>query len=292
MIVREALGRVEALAPAKLNLFLEVLGKRSDGYHEIETLMVATDWYDTLRFEDDESGEITLDCDDPGLPTGEENLVVRAALALKRAAGCPRGARISLTKTIPSGAGLAGGSSDAAATLRALDRLWGLEASDEALNSLAGAIGSDVAFFLGGPAAVCRGRGERVEPLDCPRPLSFVVLAPRFGVSTASVYRNLTPPETPRPIGAVQKALKEGDVEALGSGLFNRLQPVAEAIEPRLGPVREALEASGPSFEGHLMSGSGSAYFGLCRDDDAAGHAARRLERLGLGRVRVVTCGP
>ena len=106
------------------------------------------------------------------------------------------------------------------------------------------------------------------------------------------MYRRLIPPERPRPIGAVLGALADRDNRALGVGLFNRLQPVAEALEPALGRVREALANLGPSTDGHLMSGSGSAYFGLCRDLDAATSAARDLEGPGLGRVRVVTCGP
>src|SRR5258708_30111470 len=127
MIVRPVAGGVEAIAPAKLNLFLEVLGKRADGYHEIESLMVAVDLYDTLTFLDEPSGRITLRCDDPSLPTGPENLVVRAAERLKVETGCRRGAMIDLHKAIPAQAGLAGGSSDAAAAREALDRLWNLQ---------------------------------------------------------------------------------------------------------------------------------------------------------------------
>lgn len=283
---------VECLAPAKLNLFLEVLGKRPDGYHEIETLMVAVDLFDTLRVKDDPSGRITLRCDDPTLPTGRENLVVRAAERLKVEAGRRRGAAITLSKSIPAQAGLAGGSSDAAATLAALNQLWDLKVPGDRLDVLAGEVGSDVAFFRHGPAAVCRGRGERVQSVNLTVPLHFVLVCPLKGVSTADAYRQLTPPDRPRPIEPVREALALGDTQALGRGLFNRLQPVAETLEPSLARVREALTTLGPLLDGHLMSGSGSAYFGLCRDFDAAGHAARQLATLGLGTVRVVTCGP
>ncbi len=292
MIVRSIAGGVEALAPAKLNLFLEVHGRREDGYHEIESLMVATDLFDTLRFIDDPSGRIELSCDDPGLSTGPENLVVMAAERLKAATGCRRGARIDLRKAIPAQAGLAGGSSDAAATLAGLDRLWDLGTSPGQLDDLAASIGSDVAFFRQGPCAVCRGRGEVVEPFPLPGSLHFVLVCPPSGVSTAAVYRKLTPPERPRPIGAILEALAAGDLAAVGRDLFNRLQPVAESLEPTLGAVRDALAGLGPSLDGHLMSGSGSAYFGLARDPDAAEDAASRLGSLGLGRVRVVSCGP
>jgi 4-diphosphocytidyl-2-C-methyl-D-erythritol kinase len=292
MIVRPVADGVEVLAPAKLNLFLEILGRRPDGYHELESLMVAVDLHDTLRFAVDPSGAITLRCDDPTLPTGRENLVVRAAERLKAESGCPLGATIELTKAIPAQAGLAGGSSDAAATLVALDRLWDLRLPPGRLDALAGEIGSDVAFFRHAPAAVCRGRGERVESLSLSRALHFVLVCPPIGLSTADVYRNLRPPERPRPIGPVVRALVAGRPDALGRSLFNRLQPVAERLQPALERVRDELARLGPSLDGHLMSGSGSAYFGLVRDRDAADDAARRLETLGLGRVRVVTCGP
>ena len=293
MIVRDAgHGGVEVLAPAKLNLFLEILGKRPDGYHELESLMVAVDLFDTLTFVDDPSGEIRLTCDDPALPTDSANLVVQAAARLKAATGVDRGVSIALRKAIPARAGLAGGSSDAAATLVALDRLWGVGLSPNRLETLAGAIGSDVAFFLNAPAAVCRGRGERVEKFDLRSPLHFVVICPPVGVSTADVYANLIPPDRPRPIGDALEALISGDPIALGRTLFNRLQPVAEVIEPGLEQVRRALEEMGPSLDGFLMSGSGSAYYGLCRDESAAGHAARHLGSLGLGWARAVTCGP
>ena len=299
MIVRETVEGVEVLAPAKLNLYLEILGKRPDGYHEIETLMVAVNLHDRLSFADNESGAITLTCDDPRMPTGATNLVVKAAERLKASTGSNRGAAIVLKKVIPAEAGLAGGSSDAAATLVGLDRLWGLNASAKQLETVAAEVGSDVAFFLNGPAAICRGRGEQVEALSLRSPLHFVLVCPPVGLSTADVYRNLTLPDRPRSIGPVIEALDHGGPAALGGSLFNRLQPTAESIRPALTRVRDALaelshdlEFGPPLLEGHLMSGSGSAYFGLARDLNAANIAAGRLEALGLGSVRVITCGP
>lgn len=291
MIVQEIAGGVEVLAPAKLNLFLEVLARRPDGYHEIESLLVAVDLHDTLTFRDLDGGSIELVCDDPSLPTGSANLVVQAAQRLKTATGCTRGARISLKKVIPAQAGLGGGSSDAAATLVALDRLWDLELPANRLDAVAGEIGSDVAFFLHAPAAICRGRGEQVEPLALSKPLHFVLVAPSFGVSTAEVYRNLRPPETPLSIGPVTGALALEKPSALGHCLFNRLQPVAEALRPELIRVRDALANLDPPLDGSLMSGSGSAYFGLCPDLAVAHRAAEVLQPLGLGWVRAVTCG-
>jgi len=292
MIVRPVVGGVEVLAPAKLNLFLEVLGRRPDGYHEVVTLMVDVDLFDLLTFREDPSGAISLRCDDPSLPTGSENLVVRAAERLRDAAGRRRGASIDLRKSIPAGAGLAGGSSDAAATLEGLDRLWELRTPPERLDALAGELGSDVPFFRESGAAVCRGRGERVERVAIAEALHFVLVCPPIGQATAEVYRKVTPPDRPRSIGPILDALNGGGTASLGRLLFNRLQPIAEAINPALSRVRDALASLLPSLDGSLMSGSGSAYFGLGRDLGAAQAAARRLEPLGLGRVRVVTHVP
>ncbi len=293
MIVRPFENGVEILAPAKLNLFLEITGKRADGYHDLESLMVTVDLHDTLTFHDDPSGQITLVCDDPSLPTGPENLVVKAAERLKAETRSNRGSRIALKKVIPAQAGLAGGSSDAAATLEGLNRLWNLNASPELLDQVAATVGSDVAFFRQGPCAVCRGRGEIVEAWPIFEPLHFVLICPPVGVSTADVYRNLVVPEAPRSIGPILEALEASDLGSLGRHLFNRLQPVAESLEPSLGALRDALALlADPSLDGSLMSGSGSAYFGLASDRDAAEDAARRLATLGLGRVRVVTCDP
>jgi len=288
MIVRPIAGGVEILAPAKLNLFLEVLARRPDGYHEIESLMVSVNLHDTLTVSEIDSGSIELECDDPTLPTGSENLVVKAAERLRAATGCRRGARIRLQKVIPSQAGLAGGSSDAAATLAALDLVWGLRMPGSRLESVASEIGSDVAFFLHAPAAVCRGRGEQVEPVGLSRPLHFVPI----GLSTAEVYRHVRAPEQPRPIAPTLGALDHGVPAQLGQTLFNRLQPVAETLRPELNRVRDALANLDPPLDGSQMSGSGSAYFGLCRDSAAAQQAADHLQTLGLGWVRVVTCGP
>jgi len=293
MIVRARAGGVDVLAPAKLNLFLETLGRRDDGYHEIETLMVAVDLYDTLSVSDDGAGGIVLRCDDPTLPTGDDNLVVKAARRLRAATGCRRGASIDLHKVIPAQAGLAGGSSDAAAALVALDRLWDLRTPPGRLDAVAAEVGSDVAFFLHGPASVCRGRGERVEPVTAGRAWHFVLVCPPEGLGTAEVFGRLRLPDRPRPVGPSLEALAGDDPAALGRTLFNRLQPTAESIRPALRRVGDALAALRPGLlDGHLMSGSGSAYFGLARDRDAATDAARRLDTLGLGRVRVVSCAP
>src|SRR5262245_45143331 len=175
LIAREA-DCVAAWAPAKVNLFLEVLFRRGDGFHELQTLLVAISLHDTLVFTEESTGAIRLLCSQRDLSTGPDNLIVRAAEVLRRHTGCRRGARIHLVKRIPMAAGLAGGSTDAAAALACLNSLWDLGLPTSTLTELAAGIGSDVPFFLSPTAAAwCTGRGEKIEPLALPRPLWFVV---------------------------------------------------------------------------------------------------------------------
>ncbi|MEE9602738.1 MAG: hypothetical protein V3V75_05490 [Thermoguttaceae bacterium] len=288
-------------APAKLNLFFEVLAKRNDGYHEIETLMCPVDLYDTVCFTEDPSGQVTLECSsdtefgDSGsenpdvvsrgvgmgdLPSGRENLVWQAVDLLRRRAGVGGGAHLRLIKRIPAAAGLGGGSSDAAAALLAANEGWSLGWSREELMPIAAELGSDVPFFLVGGPAVCRGRGERVEPAAGLGDLHFVVACPPAGLSTAAVYAACCPADRAREVAPLVSCLQAGNVEEAGRLIFNRLQEVAEALSPwivRLGGQLEGLDCLG-----HGMSGSGSSYFGLCRD---ARHARRITERLGANGV-------
>lgn len=269
-------------APAKVNLFLEVLGKRSDGYHEIATLMVAVSLYDTLEFKEDGAGAIRLSCDSPDLSTGPDNLVCRAAELLRRHTGCDRGAHIRLRKRIPLAAGLAGGSSDAAATLAGLNRLWRLGQARDELAGLGAELGSDVPFFFATPAAWCTGRGERVEPLVLGRTLHFVLLCPPVGLATAEVYRNVTVAAEPETGAAIRQAAIAGDVEEVGRRLHNRLQPAAERLCPAVAVGVARLAALKPA--GQAMSGSGSSLFALGRDSSEARRLARGL-RSGLAEV-------
>jgi 4-diphosphocytidyl-2-C-methyl-D-erythritol kinase len=251
-------------APAKVNLFLEVTARRPDGYHELRTLMVAVGLYDTLAFAPAPPGTIRLACSDPALGTGRENLVMRAAEALRRHTGHPGGATVRLTKRIPVAAGLGGGSSDAAATLVGLNRLWGLGLGRAELAALAAELGSDVAFFLGPPAAWCTGRGEEVTPWPLGGRLHVVLVCPPFGLSTAQVYRGVRVPEAPLDGAALKEAVRAGDVAAIGRHLHNRLQEPALALRPELAAWLARLAALGPA--GCLVSGSGSTVFALCQD--------------------------
>jgi 4-diphosphocytidyl-2-C-methyl-D-erythritol kinase len=266
-------------APAKVNLFLEVLNKRPDGYHDIATLMVAVTLFDVLRFKEEDSGDIRLTCRNPELSTGPDNLVYRAAALLKEYTGCKKGVSIRLTKRIPLAAGLAGGSSDAAATCIGLNRLWNLGLSRKELAKLGAKLGSDVAFFFSSPAAWCTGRGEKVKPLELKKKLWFVLIAMPVGLSTARVYQNVQVPLRPETGKEIRRAMQSGDVEEIGVRLHNRLQSTAEKLCPAVREVCERVKKLDPA--GVLMSGSGPSVFALCRHRHEAVRIARQL-RHGL----------
>jgi 4-diphosphocytidyl-2-C-methyl-D-erythritol kinase len=286
MLIEPQADGLVVWAPAKVNLYLEVLGKRPDGYHDIATVMVAVSLYDTLVIKEESSGAVALRCDHPGLSPGPDNLVIRAATLLRQHTGCPRGAALVLTKRIPLAAGLAGGSSDAAAALVGLDRLWRLGLDDTDLAALAAQLGSDVAFFLKPPAAWCTGRGERVTPLAPGRTLWFVLLCPPFGLATADVYRAGTVPAQPYDGAAIREALGRGDAEEIGPLLFNRLQAPAEQLRPELLEYLALLAQTRPA--GRLMSGSGSTLFALCRGPREAARVAAGLRSRTDAAVYVV----
>jgi len=274
MLIERLGDAIVAWAPAKVNLHLEILAKRPDGYHEINTLLVSVSLYDTLEFRDDSSGRIHLECDQAGLSTGKENLVYRAASLLRPHSG-GRGVSIRLGKRIPVAAGLAGGSSDAAATLAALNELWRLGLSTDELRALGAGLGSDVPFFFATPAAWCTGRGEIVSSLALGRPLWFVLVCPPFGLATADVYRAVNVPADLENGMAIREAIHEGDVEKIGGRMFNRLQSAAETLCPALAKYEAELKSAAPL--GQLMSGSGTSFFALCRDQAEAQRVALKL---------------
>src|SRR6266498_2949507 len=180
---------MQILAPAKINLSLKILGRRSDGFHEIDTLIAPISLYDEIKIDKTNSGkEIEFHCDDPSVPMGDGNLVVRATNLFFSATKLQPGISIELKKRIPHGAGLGGGSSDAATTLLALNQLFETNLARDALAELGSAIGSDVPFFIFEAAALCRGRGELVAPAKLPEALSLLLLKPDFTVPTAWAY--------------------------------------------------------------------------------------------------------
>lgn len=268
-------------APAKLNLFLEVLGRRSDGYHELETVMVSIDWFDTLRFTPVEAsaGETlsirTTVQGGGALSADENNLVLRAARRLRQAVPAAGGVRMELIKRIPWQAGLGGGSSDAAATLAALNRLWGDPLTAEELHRLAAELGSDVNFFLAStPLAVCRGRGERIEPLPLRRRLPCVVVLPPGGLSTAAVFQRWTPGRTPQSVRPLVEELAARGGRLSQVRLYNALEAPASELHPGVREVLQRLRNYGLAAVG--MSGSGSACFGIAESHRRARRIARQ----------------
>ncbi len=292
MVVRRtALGH-EVAAPAKLNLFLEVLGKRDDGFHNIETLMLPVSLYDTLSIAATSSPAIELTVHDgwqntaDQTPLGAENLVVRALERLRQRAGVERGANVSLVKRIPMAAGLAGGSSDAAAALLLGNESWNLDWSRNRLASVAAELGSDIPFFLHNGAAVCRGRGEQIDPVTGLGQLHFVVAAPPEGLSTASVYRTCKPSETPHDVYPLIEALRAGRWADIARCLKNRLQQAAEQLSQWIDRLK--FEFARLDCVAHQMSGSGTSYFGICRSARHARRIATQLRSRQVGRVFAV----
>lgn len=260
---------------AKVNLTLEVLGKRADGYHEIATVMQAVDLSDRITLDD--AADLDLRCSAPDLPTDGRNLALRAAAALKEAAGVASGVRITLDKRIPVAAGLGGGSSDAAGVLVGLNRLWRLRWPLERLDEVAAELGSDVPFFLRGGAAVATGRGERVEPLPG-RSMALVLVNPRFPASTAEMYGRLTPAMFTD--GGATKTLVASlgrSTARIAASLYNGMEAAAIGAFPQIAQMRAALLAAGAL--GALMSGSGPTVFGVARSYEQARQIRARVAR-------------
>lgn len=296
MNVHRLAATIVVQAPAKLNLFFEILGQRSDGYHEVETLMAPINLCDTLTARLAADGVYSLDCrwalpageNPPGqLPPAEQNLATRAVRLLAERTGSSQGIALQLIKRIPSAAGLGGGSSDAAAAMMAANALWNLNWDREALAPLAAELGSDVPFFLGRGAAVCRGRGEVIEPLAGIAPLHVVVVRPPEGLATAAVYGRVQPTVQPRSLGSLAESLVRGDLRQASRSIYNRLEPAAKTLSPWI--ERMAREFAAQDCLAAQMSGSGSAYFGICRHARHARRVARRLRSRDIGRVYAVS---
>ena len=281
---------MEVKAPAKLNLTLEVLSKRDDGYHEIRTVYQTVDLFDTIRFE--ASDKLVLCCSDPDL-TGEDNLVLKAADALSRVTGKSTPASIRLEKAIPYSMGLGGGSSDAGATLMALNGMLDLGCSAEQLREVAASIGSDVAFFLVGGAALGKGRGDELTPIPNAPEISYVVLCPalpkELGTKTGRLYSLLTP-ETYSDGSHTEQMVESLSLgRPIHPGLFNVFDQVANRAFPGLETIRADF-ASIAGAEVHL-SGSGPALFCIAQDASHGERTLKSLQSTGY-RVYLVTALP
>lgn len=248
-------------APAKLNLFLHIVGRRADGYHLLQSAFMLIDWCDTLHFELRPDRAISRE--DLGTPLPDDDLIVRAARALQAQGGAARGAHIAVDKRVPAQAGMGGGSSDAASTLLALNRLWKLNLPLPALERIGLALGADVPFFLRGGNAWVEGIGERITPLSLP-PRRFLVVKPPAGLETRAIFND--------------PGLKRDSEPAIISGFAanpysfggNDLQPVAERLCPAVAQTLQWLAAQGLNGR---MTGSGSAVFALLPDSRPLGEA-------------------
>ena len=289
---------MHARAPAKLNLSLRVLGKRPDGYHDIETLFERIDLCDELLLEPHPDA-LQLTCTDPALSCGEDNLILQSARLLQQAGGASPGASIHLIKRIPVAAGLGGGSSDAAAALRGLNRLWQLGLTQAQLIELGARIGSDVPFFLDetSPFAVGTGRGEQCRALVGALRLAHVLVVPDARLSTKDIYEGFDGhlaqrpfTNTPRPLAGrfdltapkpsiiiSQHALCNGSLGELARGLWNDLEPEAIRRCPVIASIKTRLHALGCLAA--CLSGSGPSVFGVCRDEPQAREIAATLQR-------------
>ncbi len=279
-------GHIRLRAPAKINLFLEPLHKRTDGFHEILSVMHAIDFCDVISIALCQSG-IEVECPHPDVPSGRENLVWRAAEAFASACGIEPGVRITIAKQIPLGGGLGGGSSDAASVLTGMNELYGRRLDRARLAQVAATLGSDVSFFLWGGTALCRGRGERVEPLR-PAPQFWVVLVvPPIHVSTKKVYEtlriSLTTQHSP---SMVLQSINRDDLFLLFQSLHNGLEKTVLSTVPSLCRVWEEVVAEGLPHP--QLAGSGSTLYGVCRTEAGAADVSGRLQRRLPRDVRVV----
>ncbi len=275
---------VTVAAPAKINLHLGVGAPREDGFHPLMTVYHAVDLLDTIAVDDADEWSVTVVADGPvdvsGVPLDEGNIALRAGRALAAHHGLDRAARIEIRKGIPVAGGMAGGSADAAATLVALDRLWGAGTGDADLFALAAGLGSDVPFGLVGRNALGTGRGEQVEQLPgVTTPRHWVVVPATGGLSTPAVYRRydeLAPSAPPQPAAPYRLVeFIEDPVDALAPLLHNDLQQAALDLRPELGALLAAGEEAG-ALRG-LVSGSGPTCVFLCADGDSAEKVAATL---------------
>ncbi len=273
---------------AKINLYLDVLDKRPDGYHNIETVFQTVDLWDALSFEEAPC-EISLECVGAELPCDSTNLVYRAALLLRNHAGVRQGVRMRLEKHIPVAAGLAGGSGNAAAALIALNALWRMDLPEAKLAELALELGSDVPYCLQGGAKAATGRGECLEALPLPPPMWFVLVHPPIAVSTRSIYtspylvRNLEPALDGR-TPSFRRALERLEAGDIAGAVFNRMETAAFRHYPPLQAIKERLLEAGCSAA--AMSGSGPTMFGVCHSEAQAQLAASAFDEYDVTLAR------
>jgi 4-diphosphocytidyl-2-C-methyl-D-erythritol kinase len=263
---------VSFLAPAKLNLSLQVFGKRPDGYHHIRSVMVPVSLYDDVTVEEAPAG-ISVECDAPGVPTDAANSCHKAAALFLAWAGTPAGVRIRIRKAIPVESGLGGGSSDAAAALKGLIALTGKHPPPDSLRGMAVRVGADVPFFLSGGAALVEGFGERLTPLPWNVPFHAVIVRPAFGFSTREGYARLGREPGPPPLCSCIPSFRTlSDVAAV---VRNDFEASWGPSHPEIAAIRRELVSAGAAAAG--LSGSGSAVFGLFTSEGTAREARGKM---------------
>jgi 4-diphosphocytidyl-2-C-methyl-D-erythritol kinase len=256
-----------------------VVGRRADGYHELDTIFQTVSLHDTIRISATENSEIAFSCDDRSLPADAHNLVVRAATAVRDYVDTRKGARIRLEKRIPTHAGLGGGSSDAAATLVGLTRLWELSTTREDLNELAARLGADVPFFLYGGTARGTGVGDRIEPREDAPEMFLLIVKPNANVGTADAYKALD--EHTLTSSNSKTILSRSGAEGFFdnqyfASLQNDFEPVVFALQPEIERAKVALVSAGARAA--LLGGSGSAVFGIFDSENAQRRAIQTIE--------------
>ena len=283
-------------ARAKINWTLDVVGVLPNGYHDLDMLMQSVTLCDQMTVEDADTLTLAVRTNRGSfVPADDTNLVLRAARALQEKTGCTRGAAITLQKFIPVAAGMGGGSSDAAATLKGLNVLWNLGLSDDELEAIGLTIGADVPFCIRGGLQRAQGVGERLTPLTLAKPLYLVAFQPCKGLSTKEVFTSLHEDgiaDSDRPdTDAAQQALLSGNVRRLGASLGNVLEPVSRRMRPQLDEAIRAIEQSGAV--GARMTGSGSAVFGVYAHAGACKKAAEELKKVypACRMMRTAECG-
>jgi 4-diphosphocytidyl-2-C-methyl-D-erythritol kinase len=288
----ETLGNdILVRAPAKINLSLLIAGKRPDGFHEIETIMAKINWYDEIFIEPNLKAGIELVCRGPHWsPPGQDNLVYRAAKAIVNACGLCPDVRITLTKNIPAGSGLGSASSDAAATLMGLNQYLYLELPNRQLVKLAPKLGSDVTFFLSGPLALCRGKGEKIKKINKKFDFLALLILPDVSVSTKIVYENYTHNQASyeKLSTEINSYITKNRIDLVVKMCANMLEESCFGLEKELAKLKEKIESLG--IGPVCLSGSGSAMFCIIEDRDiekAEVYSAQLAEKIGCKSIIV-----
>ncbi len=283
--------KIERLAYGKINLGLDVTGRRDDGYHIVRMIMQNVDIYDTLTFEDNETGEIVLTASSDKIPTDGSNLICKVARQLKEEYGVTKGANIHLVKRIPVAAGMAGGSTDGAAAYVALNELWGLGLDKKRLCELAVKLGADIPYCIMGGTALAEGIGEELTTISDMPACNIVVAKPNIDVSTGWVYKELDSKEIEShpDIDGIRKAIEAGDLKGMCDLIGNVLEPVTASKYEEIGKLEALLTEAGAI--GAFMTGSGPTVFGIFDDAGLAKKGYDSLCKSGM-ELQVFLSGP